>query len=82
MGFRFVDKNGNFKPTSEPAEGKMSVRYLREIQEYTYYHPNIEESVKLDALLVFEKEEKELLERILKPMSFEYEPKWSPKLKR
>ena len=50
---RFVGPNGEFQPTHEPPPGKMTIAYLEELMEWTYYHNNITEEERKENILRF-----------------------------
>lgn len=73
---RFVGPNGEFQPTHEPPPGKITIEYLEELMEWTYYHNNITEEERKENIHSLEK----MVEGMLNEMGINYVKTWSKKL--
>lgn len=73
---KFVGSDGEFKPTHERQEGTITLEYLEELLEWTYYHDNITPEEKEKNILRLE----DMVEELLEPMNANYIRTWSKKL--
>jgi len=69
------NEDGSFKPTRPKNPGTVTIGYLEEACQWTYYRDDITDEIKLEKLLVLEGIIQKLLGEI------KYVPSWSPKLK-
>ena len=76
---RFVGPNGEFQPTEEREKGTITIAYLQELLEWTFYHDNITLEEKKKNINDLEM----MIENILGknyPMKINYVRTWSKKL--
>ena len=75
---RFVGPNGEFEPSEQPEEGKVTIQYLEELLEWIFYHDNISKEEKKDLILGIEQQIQTILNG-MSSMKINYKPTWSLK---
>lgn len=73
------DENGNFKSEYPREKGKISIGYIEDVCQWTYYRKDLTNDEKLETILKLENIIQNMLNR--SDMKMNYIPTWSTKLK-
>jgi hypothetical protein len=71
------DENGNFKSEYPREKGKISIGYIEDVCQWTYYRKDLTNDEKLETILKLEN----MIQDLLSDMKIIYIPTWSTKLK-